>query len=73
MLLITFLEKDSYKYEDQYSNDSFKYGFTLFQEGLTFDVPEEIKPKFLLSLVFALEDVMRWIEIFDDTNCVHDS
>ena len=45
----------------------------MFDEGLTFDVPEQIKPKFLISLIFALEDVMWRIEIIDDRNSVHDS
>lgn len=76
VLLITYLEKDRYKKDLRKLSEeekSFVEGFTLFEEGLTFDVPEEVKPKFLVSFIFAIEDVLRRIEMYDDRNSVHDS
>jgi len=66
VFLVAFLSKEQNKFKSPQDEENYSFGLTIFEEGLNFVNSSMLKPQFIMCTIFALEDILKKLEIVPD-------
>ena len=72
VFLIAFLSKEQNKFKSPKDEENYSFGLTIFEQGFNFFNHTLLKPQFIMSTIFVLEDILWRLEVYADESYLLD-